>query len=63
MAAEAARMPAGMRVLEEEERRELLDALSRSKHDMESKLRALPFVIETPSQARARCPLRNPPYY
>ena len=56
-------MPAGMRVLEEEERRELLDALSRSKHDMESKLRALPFVIETPSQARARCPLRNPPYY
>ena len=50
MAAEAAKMPVGMRVMDEEERQELLDALSRSKYDMEKQLRSLPFVIETPSQ-------------
>lgn len=62
MAAEAARMPAGMRVLEEEERHELLDALSRSKHDTEAQLRALPFVIETPTQV-AQPSLNLPGYF
>lgn len=43
-------MPAGMRVLGEAERQEMLDALSRSKHDIEAQLLAMPFVLETPSQ-------------
>lgn len=49
-AAEAAQMPAGMRVLGEAERQEMLDALSRSKHDIEAQLLAMPFVLDTISQ-------------
>lgn len=42
-------MPAGMRVLGEAERQEMLDALSKSKHDIEAQLLGMPFVLETPS--------------
>ncbi len=51
-------MPSGMRVLEEGEREEMLAALSRSKHDIESQLRGMPFVVETPSQVLDHAMLR-----
>ena len=45
-------MPSGMRVMDEAERQDMLAALARSKHDTECQLRAMPFLIETPSQVR-----------
>ena len=49
-AAEAARMPVGMRVLGEDERQEMLDALSRSNQQIQAQLLGMPLVLETPSQ-------------
>lgn len=43
-------MPAGMRLLPDEEREALLCSLIRSKRDAESTLQALPFNVETHSQ-------------
>ena len=49
-AAEAARMPVGMRVLGDDERQEMLDALSRSNQQIQAQLLGMPLVLETPSQ-------------
>jgi Calmodulin-binding len=49
-AAEAAHMPAGMRVLGDGERQEMLDALSRSNQQIQAQLLGMPLVLETPSQ-------------
>jgi Calmodulin-binding len=49
-AAEAARMPVGMRVLGDGERQEMLDALSRSNQQIQAQLLGMPLVLETPSQ-------------
>ncbi|CAL8471525.1 g11067 [Coccomyxa elongata] len=51
---EASMIPVGMRVLPEEERLEMLSLLEASKDDTEAKIRALPFIIETPSQRKFR---------
>ncbi len=53
-AAEAAQMPVGMRVLGDGERQEMLDALSRSNHQIQAQLLGMPLVLETPSQVRIR---------
>lgn len=49
-AKEAAMVPPGMRIMPEEERLEMLGILDESRQDVEAKLQALPFLIETPSQ-------------
>ncbi|KAA6419645.1 MAG: hypothetical protein FRX49_10369 [Trebouxia sp. A1-2] len=49
-AKEAALVPPGMRIMPEEERLEMLGILDESRQDIEAKLQALPFLIETPSQ-------------
>lgn len=49
-AKEAALVPPGMRIMPEEERLEMLGILDESRQDTETKLQALPFLIETPSQ-------------
>ena len=49
-AAEAARMPVGMRVLGDGERQEMLDALSCSNQQIQAQLLGMPLVLETPSQ-------------
>ncbi|KAL3158708.1 hypothetical protein ABBQ32_011446 [Trebouxia sp. C0010 RCD-2024] len=49
-AKEAAMVPPGMRIMPEEERLEMLGILNESRQDVEAKLQALPFLIETPSQ-------------
>ncbi|KAK9822379.1 hypothetical protein WJX81_005307 [Elliptochloris bilobata] len=54
---EAALIPAGMRVLPEEEREEMLGALGRTRAELERQMQALPFVIETPSARRHKAEL------
>ncbi|DBB14932.1 hypothetical protein WJX82_003150 [Trebouxia sp. C0006] len=49
-AKEAALVPPGMRIMPEDERLEMLGILDESRQDIEAKLQALPFLIETPSQ-------------
>mmetsp|Transcript_22102 Transcript_22102/g.61351 ORF Transcript_22102/g.61351 Transcript_22102/m.61351 type:complete len:295 (-) Transcript_22102:93-977(-) len=49
-AAEAAKIPPGMRVMPEAERMETLDILAQNKAAVEAKLMRLPFNVETPSQ-------------
>lgn len=49
-AKEAAMVPPGMRIMPEEERLEMLGILDESRQDVEAKLQALPFLIETPTQ-------------
>lgn len=51
-AEEAEDVPAGMRVMPEEERQETLELLRESKRDAESRLQLMPFSCETPSQKR-----------
>lgn len=51
-AEENAHIPAGMRILPEDERLRTLDILRENRADVENKLRALPFKCETPSQIR-----------
>lgn len=46
-------MPAGMRLLPEEEREALLCSLIRSKRNAEATLQSLPFNVETQSQVRS----------
>lgn len=53
-AREAAMIPAGMRVLSDEERLETLYALQRNKAEVERSIQALPLRIETHSQIRWR---------
>ena len=52
MAEDNAHIPAGMRILPEDERLKTLDILRENRADVENKLRALPFKCETPSQIR-----------
>lgn len=51
-AEENAHIPAGMRILPEDERLKTLDILRENRADVENKLRVLPFKCETPSQIR-----------
>ncbi|KAK9814667.1 hypothetical protein WJX72_009492 [[Myrmecia] bisecta] len=51
-AKEASIIPAGMRILPEEERLEMLAVLRQSRAEVDAKIQALPFVIETPSQKK-----------
>lgn len=59
-AAEAARMPVGMRVLGDDERQEMLDALSRSNQQIQAQLLGMPLVLETPSQVPRGTPALHP---
>jgi hypothetical protein len=52
MAEDSSHIPAGMRILPEDERQKTLDILRENRADVENKLRALPFKCETPSQIR-----------
>ncbi len=45
-------MRAGMRVLPEGERQEMLAILAKNREEVEKAIQKLPFVIETPSQIR-----------
>lgn len=49
-ALEAAKIPAGMRIMPEEERQQTLSILATNKAAVEGKIMQLPFNIETPSQ-------------
>ncbi|BDA46905.1 hypothetical protein COCOBI_09-3580 [Coccomyxa sp. Obi] len=51
---EASLIPEGMRMLPEEERLEMLSLLEASRDDTEARIRALPFIIETPSQRKLK---------
>ncbi|KAK9868330.1 hypothetical protein WJX84_005285 [Apatococcus fuscideae] len=51
-AKETSLIPAGMKILPEAERLEMLETLQKSSRDVERQLATLPFRIETPSQIR-----------
>ncbi len=51
-AKETSLIPAGMKILPEAERLEMLETLQKSSRDVERQLATLPFRIETPSQVR-----------
>lgn len=53
-AQEAEAVPAGMRVMPEDERQETLQLLAKSKREAYDRLQQMPFVCETPSQKRAK---------
>jgi hypothetical protein len=53
-AQEAEAVPAGMRIMPEEERLETLELLAKSKHEAYNQLHQMPFVCDTPSQRRAK---------
>ncbi|CAG9463960.1 unnamed protein product [Pedinophyceae sp. YPF-701] len=58
-AAEAEQVPEGMRVLSEQERLETLQLLQEDHAEVERKIRALPFIVETPSQIRYKAELEE----
>ena len=59
-AREEALIPAGMRILPESERLEMLETLQKSSQDVERQLATLPFHLETPSQVATALPLLWP---
>ncbi|KAK9844500.1 hypothetical protein WJX74_003268 [Apatococcus lobatus] len=56
-AKEPSLIPAGMRILPEADRLEMLETLQKSSSDVERQLATLPFHIETPSQIRHKAGL------
>lgn len=59
LAAEAAAIPPGMRILPEDERLRTMEILAENKKNVEQELRKLPFTCETPSQIRRRTELER----
>eukprot|EP00884_Botryococcus_braunii_P016170 jgi/Botrbrau1/3236/Bobra.174_1s0009.1 len=51
---EAALIPPGMRIMPDEERLDMLRTLAESKAEVQKRIQALPFVIETPGQIRQK---------
>lgn len=59
LALEANAVPAGMRILPEDERLRTLQILAENKKNVETDLQKLPFTCETPSQIRRRTDLER----
>jgi len=57
--AEAEAVPPGMRVIGEQERLETLQLLAEDRDKVESELRRMPFVVETPSLIRHKAALEG----
>lgn len=58
-AKEASLIPAGMRLLSDQERMETLEILASNRNDVESDLQRLPVVVETLSQVKHKTALER----